>query len=79
MSGATHMMIRSPEQDGTDRTFGEATGWFEALDAKAFQQEQAAAQTLTTALVLWNGFVVGAFVIGMFNLLTNMVEEAVLW
>jgi hypothetical protein len=28
------MMIRSPEQDGTDRTFGEATGWFEALDQR---------------------------------------------
>lgn len=54
-------------------------GWFESLDAKAFQQEQAAAQTLTTALVLWNGFVIGAFVIGMFSLLTNIIEEGVLW
>jgi type II secretory pathway component PulF len=54
-------------------------GWFEALDAKAFQQEQAAAQTLTTALVLWNGFVIGAFVIGMFHVLTNIIEEGVLW
>jgi type II secretory pathway component PulF len=54
-------------------------GWFEALDAKAFQQEQAAAQTLTTALVVWNGFVIGVFVIGMFNVLTNLVQEATLW
>jgi type II secretory pathway component PulF len=54
-------------------------GWFEALDAKAFQQEQAAAQTLTTALVLWNGLMIGAFVVGMFNVLTNIVEEASLW
>jgi len=54
-------------------------GWFEALDAKAFQQEQAAAQTLTTALVLWNGLMIGAFVIGMFAVLTNIVEEASLW
>lgn len=54
-------------------------GWFEALDAKAFQQEQAAAQTLTTALVLWNGVMIGAFVIGMFHLLTNIIKEASLW
>ena len=58
---------------------GALRGWFEALDAKAFQQEQAAAQTMTTALVLWNGFVIGAFVIGMFSVLTNIVEEGVLW
>ena len=54
-------------------------GWFQSLDAKAFQQEQAAAQTLTTALVLWNGLVIGVFVVGMFNVLTNIIEEAVLW
>lgn len=54
-------------------------GWFESLDAKAFQQEQAAAQVLTTALVLWNGLVIGIFVIGMFNVLTNIIEEGVLW
>jgi type II secretory pathway component PulF len=64
---------------GRDGFLAALRGWLEALDAKAFQQEQAAAQTLTTALVLWNGFVVGAFVIGMFNLLTNMIEEGVLW
>jgi type II secretory pathway component PulF len=54
-------------------------GWFESLDAKAFQQEQAAAQMLTTALVFWNGLVIGVFVIGMFNVLTNIIEEGVLW
>ncbi len=64
---------------GRDGFLAALRGWFEALDAKAFQQEQAAAQTLTTALVLWNGFVVGAFVISVFDLLTNMIEEGVLW
>jgi type II secretory pathway component PulF len=60
--------------------FGKALhGWFQSLDAKAFQQEQAAAQTLTTALVLWNGLVIGLFVVGMFNVLTNIIEEAALW
>jgi type II secretory pathway component PulF len=64
---------------GRDGFLAALRGWFEALDAKAFQQEQAAAQTLTTALVLWNGFVIGAFVVGMFNVLTNIIEEGVLW
>ena len=64
---------------GRDGFVAALRGWFEALDAKAFQQEQAAAQTLTTALVVWNGFVIGAFVIGMFNILTNIIEEGVLW
>jgi len=54
-------------------------GWFQALDAKAFQQEQAAAQTLTTAVVLWNGFVIGAFVVGVFLFLISLVETAALW
>ena len=31
-------------------------GWHESLDAKAFQLEQSAAQTITTALVLVNAF-----------------------
>ena len=64
---------------GRDGFIAALRGWFEALDARAFQQEQAAAQTLTTALVLWNGFVIGVFVVGMFNVLTNIIEEGVLW
>lgn len=35
--------------------FGEK-GWHESLDAKAFQLEQSAAQTITTALVMVNAF-----------------------
>lgn len=54
-------------------------GWLQSLDAKAFQQEQAAAQTLSTALVLWNGLVIGLFVVGMFSVLTNLVHHASLW
>jgi type II secretory pathway component PulF len=54
-------------------------GWFEALDAKAFQQEQAAAQTFTTAVVLWNGLVVGAFVVAVFQFLTSLTQNIALW
>ena len=53
--------------------------WHEALDAKAFQQEQAATQTLTSALVLYNGAVVGLIVVGLFQVLISITESAILW
>jgi len=55
------------------------TGWHEALDAKAFQLEQAAAQTATTMLVLLNGFIVACIVIGMFLPLVEVLNQATLW
>ena len=77
-SGEFHWRLTNA-QHGPQGFIVALRGWFESLDAKAFQQEQAAAQVLTTALVLWNGLVIGVFVIGMFNVLTNIIEEAVLW
>jgi type II secretory pathway component PulF len=53
--------------------------WHEALDAKAFQLEQTAAQITTTVLVLFNGFVVSCIVIGMFLALIQLLNEATLW
>lgn len=53
--------------------------WHEALDAKAFQLEQAAAQVATTFLVLLNGVIVGGFVIGLFMMIIRIVNEATLW
>lgn len=64
---------------GTSGFMAALRGWFEALDAKAFQQEQAAAQTFTTAVVLWNGLLVGAFVFAVFLFLTSLIETATLW
>ena len=55
------------------------TGWHEALDAKAFQLEQAAAQILTTVLVLLNGLVVASIVIGVFLPLVQLIHGATLW
>jgi len=55
------------------------TGWCESLDAKAFQQEQAAALTLTSALVLFNGLFVGMIVIATFGSLIRIVETGILW
>ena len=54
-------------------------GWHESLDAKAFQQEQAAAHGITTALVLWSGVFVGAVVISVFMFLVSLIDAAVLW
>lgn len=55
------------------------TGWHESLDAKAFQQEQAVAQITTSALVLFNGFVVAVILIGLFLALIDLLEKATLW
>ena len=44
-------------------------GWHEALEAKAFQQEETATHTFTSGLVILNGVVVGLIAIGMFGVL----------
>jgi len=54
-------------------------GWHDSLDAKAFQQEQAAAHGITTALVLWSGLFVGAVVISVFMFLISIIDAGVLW
>jgi len=54
-------------------------GWLEALDAKAFQQEQTAAQVATTSLVLLNGLIVAGFVFAIYIALFNLIQEASLW
>jgi type II secretory pathway component PulF len=54
-------------------------GWHDALDAKAFQQEQMAAQLTTTGLVLLNGLIVGSIVCAVFLCLINLINGAVLW
>jgi len=54
-------------------------GWHEALDAKAFQLEQAASQGITTALVLWSGLYVGAIAISVFSFLVSIINSSALW
>jgi type II secretory pathway component PulF len=54
-------------------------GWHEALDAKAFQLEQTAAQVITTAFVLFNGLFVACVVIAVFLMLISLLNEAILW
>jgi len=59
--------------------FKALAGWHEALDAKAFQEEQAAAHGITSALVLWSGLFVGAIVISVFMLLVALINMGNLW
>jgi len=55
------------------------TGWHEALDAKAFQSEQAAAQIFTTVLVLINGLMVSSVMIAVFLVIIQLVNGASVW
>jgi type II secretory pathway component PulF len=54
-------------------------GWLEALDARAFQQEQSAAHVLSTGMVVFNGIIVGCVCAGVFGLLTFLIERGTLW
>ena len=49
------------------------------LDAKAYQSEQVASQTLTTGLIVLNGCIVALIAIGVFQALTSVVWELSLW
>jgi type II secretory pathway component PulF len=49
-------------------------GWHESLDAKAFQQEEAATHVLTSGLVIMNGLVVALIAIGMFGILIAILN-----
>lgn len=55
------------------------TGWHESLDAKAFQEEQAAAHGITSALVIANGLIVATVAIGVFSALIAIINAGVLW
>ena len=51
-------------------------GWHEALDAKAFQQEEATAHAVTSGLVIVNGIVVGLVVTAVFGVIITMINAA---
>jgi type II secretory pathway component PulF len=51
-------------------------GWHEALDARAFQQEEAAAHALTTGVVLLNGAFVMLIAIAMFGILMAVLNAS---
>ena len=49
-------------------------GWHEALDAKAFQQEEATAHVLTSGLVILNGVFVALIATAMFGMLVMILK-----
>jgi type II secretory pathway component PulF len=49
-------------------------GWHEALDAKAFQQEEIATHVVTSGLVILNGVVVGLIATAMFGMLVMILR-----
>ena len=49
-------------------------GWHDALEAKAFQQEQTASQAITTCFVLLNGLMLGLMALGIFGLLIQLLN-----
>ena len=51
-------------------------GWHQALDAKAFQQEEAATHTITSGLVILNGLVVALIAISMFGVLIAILNKS---
>jgi type II secretory pathway component PulF len=51
-------------------------GWHEALDAKAFQQEEAATHAMTSGLVILNGLVVALIATAMFGILIAILRGA---
>lgn len=51
-------------------------GWHETLEAKAFQQEEAATHAVTSGLVIVNGVLVGLIVTAMFGIIIVMVKAA---
>jgi type II secretory pathway component PulF len=77
-SGELQWRLRNALKRGRDFLRALA-GWHEALDAKAFQLEQSAAQLATTGLVLFNGLIVACIVIAIFMALISLVNNAALW
>jgi len=49
-------------------------GWHEALDAKAFQQEETTTHAVTSGLVILNGLVVGLIATAMFGMLVMLLR-----
>lgn len=59
--------------------FAALRGWHEWLNAKAFQQEQAATHAITTGFVLLNGAIVLLVVAAVFQVITAIIDVQVLW
>jgi type II secretory pathway component PulF len=77
-SGEFQWRLSNASKSG-GRFFYALSGWLESLEARAFRQQQAFAQVVTTALVLYNGAMVSLFAIFVFRGFTQILEQGVLW
>jgi type II secretory pathway component PulF len=59
--------------------FSALRGWHETLETRAFQQEQAAAHAITSAIVVINGLLVGSIAAAVFLIIIALIEEGTLW
>jgi type II secretory pathway component PulF len=59
--------------------FSALRGWHESLETRAFQQEQAAAHAITSAIVLINGALVAIIASAVFLIFISLIDEASLW
>jgi type II secretory pathway component PulF len=64
---------------GTGSFVRALNGWHEALEARAFREEQTAAHLTTTAMVLLNGLLVAAIALATFGSLIAILNAGVLW
>jgi type II secretory pathway component PulF len=64
---------------GTQGFWTALAGWHEALDVRAFRQEQILAQVVTSALVFINGLMVGCVAVAVFQLLLSILNAGLLW
>jgi hypothetical protein len=77
-SGEFHWRLTNATH-GSGGFLSALSGWHDALEAKAFQEEQAVAQLITTALVFLNGLLVGILAISVFQILIAIIDAGVLW
>ena len=54
-------------------------GWHDTLDAKAYQQEQAASQALSTVLIMLNGVLVCIVALAIFQPIIAVIQYEALW
>jgi type IV pilus assembly protein PilC len=54
-------------------------GWHDTLDAKAYQQEQAASQVLSTMLIILNGVLVSIVALAVFQPIIAVIQREALW
>jgi type II secretory pathway component PulF len=64
---------------GNDGFLRSLQGWHDTLDAKAYQQEQAASQALSTALVMLNGVLVCIVALSIFQPIIAVIQRETLW